>query len=194
MDTPESECKCFCPQLSQWIENKQARSILYIIGGLFKQSNAYIYYVNNDGEEKSDILLRAICNDFDNLFPSIGDNVESAAPNDIIFWPTHPTVERLLVWKRLHGFLDTTWVDNSSTTVTGLTIGYCYGHNYMDVTIWKNIFDNDDVYYTNAEIFNLSNPDNENLEYVFDNFLWPHCEALGFPLDLIVGDSDDDTE
>ena len=32
-----------------------------------------------------------------------GDMNAAGSPNDIAFWPTHPTVDRLYAWRRLNG-------------------------------------------------------------------------------------------
>jgi len=34
----------------------------------------------------------------------------------------------------------------------------CYGHSKHDVLSWKNIFDDDDYYYTNAELYDMFDP------------------------------------
>jgi len=185
MDTPQSECKCTCPMLTSWLENKEARSILYLVGDKFQASDADKYFINNAGEEKSDVILRTLCNDYDDFYPTLGDNIESASSNDVIFWPTHPTVDRLFTWRRINGFSNETWVDNSATSVRGLYTGYCYGHNREDVTIWNNLFDNGDYYYTNEDIYHFTNPSNEYFPYVYDNFRWSHCAEEGYPLDLL---------
>lgn len=53
--------------------------------------------------------------------------------------------------------------------------------------IWKGLFlgEPSDHYYTVKELFVNIDPDLGKLNYVFDNFQWPHCEAEGYPLTLI---------
>lgn len=51
--------------------------------------------------------------------------------------------------------------------------------------IWRNLFDEDDHYYTNSELYSHLNPASEDLPYVYDNFRWPHCAAEGFSIDLL---------
>jgi hypothetical protein len=41
--------------------------------------------------------LRLMCNSG----VMAGDQVEAASPNDISFWPIHPTLERLWQWKKM---------------------------------------------------------------------------------------------
>jgi len=184
-DTPLAECKCTCPELTEWLENQQSHEILAIIGPLFKGENAAIYLQNENGEDKSVELLKLLCNAYENFNPVIGDSLESASPVDISFWPTHPTVERLFIWRRINGFENEIWVDNSASSVNGISVGYCWGHNSQDLTIWKNMFDDSDEYYTNAQLYAFTSPENEEFPYIFDNFRWPHCVNEGYSLDLL---------
>ena len=49
----------------------------------------------------------------------VGDQLESASPVDISFWPIHPTLERLYHWKVLHyGFDDRAFPDNETASST----------------------------------------------------------------------------
>ena len=61
------------------------------------------------------------------LHPVIGDSLESASPLDISFYPTHPTVERLFHWRRINGFANSDWLDDSARSVSHADVGYCWG-------------------------------------------------------------------
>mmetsp|Transcript_109917 Transcript_109917/g.319867 ORF Transcript_109917/g.319867 Transcript_109917/m.319867 type:complete len:122 (+) Transcript_109917:283-648(+) len=49
---------------------------------------------------------------------------------------------------------------------------------------WRNLFDTDDHYYTNRELYNYLAPGSEELPYIYDSFLWPHCVSEGYSADL----------
>ena len=49
----------------------------------------------------------------------VGDQLESASPVDISFWPIHPTLERLYHWKVLHyGFDNRAFPDDETASST----------------------------------------------------------------------------
>jgi hypothetical protein len=41
-------------------------------------------------------------------------------------------------------------------------------------------------YYTNIELYENLHPNNRALQYVYDNFNWPHCSKLGMPMSNTV--------
>ena len=41
------------------------------------------------------------------------------------------------------------------------------------------------VYFSNAELYTKFDANNRELAYVYDTFEWEHCEAEGYPLQLI---------
>lgn len=106
-DTPSSDCRCSCPDLTTWLDEGRATGILQSVSPLFFDDN---YLTNKKGRDVSEYLLRLFCNDFDDLTPTIGDALESASPLDISFYPTHPTVDRLFHWRRINGFSNFTCV------------------------------------------------------------------------------------
>lgn len=186
MDTPWRDCQCQCTQAS--LAGKESYDIL-ADGGVL---NAVTYYdqeghlirqwtdaVNgtvtytlpgyNDVESKHiyDQLLKVLCSP-----GHIGDMYQASSTNDITFWVLHPTVDRLWHFKRLGNLAhyDETW-DPYHT---------CYGHNPTDYQPFKNLFDTNDHFYTNNELYELLRPDDVMLPYMYDNFKWPHCELLGY--------------
>ena len=100
----------------------------------------------------------------------------------------HPTLDRLLHWKRLNGgFEDEHWDDN---TYVHRDDGVCWGHQQHDALLWSNLFGEDadadsatGHHYTNGELYALTDPQShDSLPYVYDNFEWDHCDAQGVSL------------
>ena len=58
----------------------------------------------------------------------------------------------------------------------------CQGHSKDDVLIWKNLVDDDNSAYTNAELYENLRPDKPQIQYMYDSFDWPHCELLGYDM------------
>ena len=92
-----------------------------------------------------------------------------------IFWPLHPIFDRIWAFIRLSPHFEHfnhTWVDTHS----------CQGHDYHDVLPFKDLMnENSGHYYTNQELYQLFDPMNPELPYLYDNFDWGHCHtaALG---------------
>jgi hypothetical protein len=73
----------------------------------------------------------------------------------------------------------------------------CQGHSKDDVLIWKNLVDDDNSAYTNAELYDIMNPavdayGDYRLPYVYDEFKWAHCAKLGYPETLFDDSGPDD--
>ena len=130
----------------------------------------------SDGTDMTLTMLRLFCNDIAGMAPQIGDFMESASPSDPLFWPTHPTLDRMWQWRMINGMDDMSW---STST--------CWGHNEDDVTVWHAGFEggSTETRYTNADLMVLFDPTNSSIPYVYDNFEWPHCAEEGYPLRLI---------
>ena len=191
-DTPQSDCKCTCPELASMLmmsdEELWAEYMNVIVALNLK------YTFNKNGTNVQQTLLKMLCNHYDGMASVMGDSLESASPNDPTFWPTHPTVERLMVWKRINGFTDESWPDDEAWSVEGFDIEYCYGHNSDDVLPWpEHIYSPVMGPYTNAQVWDLTDPSYENSTVIYDHFRWDHCEEAGFlktliPSDVIVDD------
>jgi hypothetical protein len=63
----------------------------------------------------------------------------------------------------------------------------CYGHNKDDLLVWGDL---DGHAFTNGQYYDYMNPKESNLPYVYDNFEWKHCAALGFDIANRPGDED----
>ena len=115
----------------------------------------------------------------------LGDQLEASSPNDISFWPIHPTVDRLFQWKVIAGTLsDMDWPETEYYWGT-------YGSNVDNVTGHAA----DDVLeydlpqlglkageYTNADFLNMSSPLYDTMPYVYAHFKWDHCAELGYAI------------
>jgi len=134
-----------------------------------------------------------------------GEMYTSAAPWDPTFWPLHPTADRLIMYRRyLHlteqSYLNTTWGyyhdpdipsdDQSFCDWNGVedlelpncyTVEYCPGHAADDLLPFKNFLGNGET-YTNAEFLEFISPSNPTLPYLYDDFDYSFCDAIGEPI------------
>mmetsp|Transcript_109923 Transcript_109923/g.319886 ORF Transcript_109923/g.319886 Transcript_109923/m.319886 type:complete len:864 (+) Transcript_109923:2-2593(+) len=195
-DADTDTCKCSCsPILSELrtSDNREmaATDVLQAVdGSTFSDAESHL---NADGEERSFEILELMCDSYDDTHTMIGDLGNSGGPIDPLFWPVHPTIDRLWHWRRLNGMDDESWPSDAKHTyfhdVYGKdgsveAGGSCYGHGPDDVMSWRNLFDTDDHYYTNRELYNYLAPGSEELPYIYDSFLWPHCVSEGYSADL----------
>jgi len=187
MDTAWTDCQCSCD--ADAIAGMRSYDVLDQAGVLasadyfdtedhvinkFYDENGTIYYeLPHYTEEQSkliyDDMLSMLCSP-----GHIGDMFQATSSNDITFWVLHGTLDRLWHFKRLGNMqnYDETW-DPYHT---------CYGHNPTNFQPFKNLFDSDDRYYTNIELYEYFRPHQEALQYMYDNFQWPHCELLGYEM------------
>ena len=104
----------------------------------------------------------------------IGDMFQATSSNDVTFWVLHGTLDRLWHFKRLGNKknFDETW-DPYHT---------CYGHNPLDFQPFKNLFDQNDRFYNNEQLYELFNPSGNSIPYMYADFQWPHCDAAGYSI------------
>ena len=76
---------------------------------------------------------------------------------------------RLNVYKNLIEFNET-WDDS---------LYDCEGHFSEDITPFMNLFDSNNVLYSNKELYDYLHPVTGKIDYVYDTMTWPHCETLG---------------
>ena len=104
----------------------------------------------------------------------MGSMSTAAAPNDPIFWPIHPTFDRLWHFMRLHPShqnFDHSWPDDPS----------CAGRSAGDPLPFRGLFDapeQSERFYTNRELYSLMDPRNPDLPYVYADFDTSHCGDL----------------
>ena len=105
---------------------------------------------------------------------------------DPSFWPIHPTVERLWLWKKLSGsFEDETWPARQATDCFNC---YCLGHAAEDPVPFEVNLAQPGYgkgyrgvnSYTNQELYDLASPEYTHLPYIYDNFAWEHCAHEGY--------------
>ncbi|KAH8055232.1 phosphatase [Aureococcus anophagefferens] len=92
---------------------------------------------------------------------AFGDHAGAESPLDPSFWPMHPTLDRLLQYKRLvSDFDDQTW-SGGSLCKYGAT-SPCLGHREDDLTAFKSHVQGDGAfvlaYLTNRELLNMTDP------------------------------------
>ena len=118
-------------------------------------------------------------------FAVVGDQLSASSPFDPSFWVVHPSIERLWMWKKLQtsatlfrSFADEAWPTKGAAMVEG-----CTGHAaHDDVPFVERRSDGSERrFYTNQELYQLFDPMNPELPYLYDNFDWGHCHtaALG---------------
>ena len=195
---PTSDCRCSCPALTNYFNS--SKTILASMSPIFYDD---VNFQNIDDTDVSYDLLALLCNGIPGFAISkIGDNLESASPLDPSFYPTHPTLDRLLHWRRILKFTNTSWPPNKARSVPFEYEAYCHGHALHDLLPFQDIFDfpqdpNTTTYknihlknhaYTNKNLWDLMDPtdaQNSPMPYIYDTFTWPHCQNAGYPLTLV---------
>eukprot|EP00611_Tribonema_gayanum_P026172 TRINITY_DN614_c0_g1_i2.p1 TRINITY_DN614_c0_g1~~TRINITY_DN614_c0_g1_i2.p1 ORF type:complete len:636 (-),score=156.71 TRINITY_DN614_c0_g1_i2:706-2613(-) len=186
---PASTCECECSEDS--MQGQDPYDVLLNSGvlatALYFDTNGTLIssFVAEDGEvhyqlegyteEESAViyqdLLTTLCNP-----GHIGDMFQATSSNDITFWVLHPTMDRLWHYVRLTNAssYNETWEDTAT----------CYGHNPTDIQPFKGLFGDSDGsgrdYYTNAELYDALHPASDAMPYVYADFNWDHCTALGY--------------
>ena len=178
-----SPCRCGCPALG---------AAVAAAGNGTALADAYLGYkvlpdpalrktlremaASADGLRRVASVVHVLC-EADVL---VGDQLESASPVDISFWPIHPTLERLYHWKVLHyGFDDRAFPDDETASVYG---GACAGHRSFDevhMDVDTLLSEGLEKTVTNAQLLEAFDPKSNALPFVYDAFRWDHCEARG---------------
>ena len=115
-----------------------------------------------------------------------GEQMGANSPVDPSFWPIHPTLDRLLQYKRIvKPFSSPGWEAPDGPTkycitdYDGIGASDCKGHHPWDVAPWAVAVDGDPAFVTNGELHAMGDPRAYALPYVYDDFTWPHCDAEG---------------
>lgn len=121
-----------------------------------------------------------------------GEHAGADSPWDPSFWPIHPTLDRLYQYKLLvDPGMRPAWPSNSSRTCKWQALGFgCHGHHAEDLTVYRTTVLDGGAYFRNTPITNLemlvaADPRDYRLDYIYDNFNWPHCDqsaAFDMPL------------
>ncbi|KAH8050965.1 hypothetical protein JL722_10995 [Aureococcus anophagefferens] len=190
-DTDQATCSCHCPKregssdyevleasglLDRWADHFARRSRNRNFVARAPGAGPYVggaRRVRVAVEDEDAFLAAAVATMCTPGFS--GGVMDSAANVDPLFWSIHAAVERLWQWKRLSPAPYVyRWLPGSAASNP-----HCRelenGHDANNTRQWKNLFDADDVYYTNHELYEKLAPTNGALPYVFDGFDWPHC-------------------
>ncbi|CAM9288362.1 unnamed protein product [Choristocarpus tenellus] len=148
-------------------------------------------------------VLRLLCTSVVNF----GNQLTSSSPIDPTFWPIHPSMERLLMYKLLTGTMtDMTWPEQGSTYLDEngveqeisiqLQKNECLGHGPLNKFPYGLITEQEGIpirltlsgikkkfTLTNLEMLGAMDPRNPTLSYVYDNFDWLHCTRDGINFD-----------
>jgi hypothetical protein len=125
--------------------------------------------------------------------------LEAASPIEASFWPIHPTLDRLLQYKDMvKPFTTKEWAAEGDDVCVyyerpvadpdddGVETN-CEGHHAYDLTFWRTVSYDSTTgayvksYLTNQELRNKILPSTEayGMPYIYDNFLWEHCDSVG---------------
>ena len=126
-----------------------------------------------------------------------GDQLESSSPVEAIFWPIHPTMDRLLQYKHIASpFKDLRYSNptgNETVYCRYHATSNCEGHHPGDMTVFRTSTLNassgqfESSYLTNEELLRSGIPGTTGgyiLSYIYGSFAWEHCNAtygLQFP-------------
>lgn len=118
----------------------------------------------------------------------MGDHASSGAASDPSFWILHGAVERWLQLMRMQDrFVSEDWSVAVFDSNVHPATESCSGHHQDDKLVFGAI---DGHAFTNGEYYDYATPKESNVPYVYDNFEWKHCEALG--VDIANRALDDD--
>ncbi|CAM9580371.1 unnamed protein product [Ectocarpus fasciculatus] len=135
-----------------------------------------------------------------------GDQYSATSAYDPLFWVIHPTLDRLLGWRRklaadhpdkwsfddTWGYLDGNmygetrvvcdWsaVSDDPLAMPTCVEGNCEGHQAKEVLPFEIKLQGETVTMTNLEWYQFIHPDNDNLPYMYNEFSWDHCAAGGY--------------
>lgn len=198
------KCTCVCPSLDEKAANgslthEDAYNFLDTYG-IFNMIQAECYWCvtnSSDGvyrftnltqEQNIDLVI------FVSLFtchPGLVGQMGTplAGPNDPLFWPTHGAYERLIDFLRLQG--NTTHdCDEGEIDCRTHTVQWNYDDNpdcrplpgkgmgWLDILPFEGFLGDTMAYdYSNQQLWQLFDPLNPRITYIYDNFEWDHCNA-----------------
>jgi len=187
-DTPEDECLCTCRGTDDLttFDWQNLEPCMYA-----SNTTKWMFQSVFDDRMRKD-MLTTLCT----AGVKQGEQLESASPLDPVFWMIHPVLDRMITAKRLageslipfgsfgdlHMFEDESWVDYSYYTTNEYR---CSGHGENDAVLHslgfgalEDLADEDsNGVVSNQEFYDITNPLKHNIDYVYDNFEWPHCDS-----------------
>merc|ERR1711998_515789 len=186
-DTPQHHCSGTCNMLAEAVKEKSLHEYLDMFG-----DDGVISALKELTEDDQAEIIKALCESG----MAIGEQMESASPVDVSFWPIHPNLERIWMIKKLSGtFTSEEWPTNGSAISSD-----CYGHGPDDVLPYGAIFNSPgskEQYQnlTNIELYAMMDPNSDQLPYIYDDFTLSHCSYYGFDFEswMSMTPSDDDS-
>merc|ERR1712070_72877 len=165
-DVPQHHCRGSCADIESAVSTNGAHAYIDTFG-----DSSVINALNDLSSEELTVVLKALCESS----LSIGDQMESASPVDVSFWPIHPNLERVWMIKKLSGtFKSEDWPMND-TSLASLDGSDCYGHGPNDVLPYGDIYSFSNANLTNEQLYALLDPTRDNLPYIYDDFGLDHC-------------------
>ncbi|KAJ8600603.1 hypothetical protein CTAYLR_010048 [Chrysophaeum taylorii] len=181
-DTPQEECHMICYRPAS---DEGFREFATTSGA----SNLFGRWIDDIPDDLKGQFLEMIC-----TTPwTPGEQLEAASPIDPSFWPIHPTMDRLLAWKRIvQPFREPAWQNVSGETVycassSSSSSQNCEGHHPWDLTYFETTTTKKSsvggtfatARLTNAELYEAADPFDYKLPFVYDSFAWKHCDEEG---------------
>jgi hypothetical protein len=196
-DTEPADCECSCPAALTGVgATRSASEFLEFAGVDALNPNSNLELLMDEYGLNDTQYLDALCH-----VGHPGEMFTSAAPQDPTFWPLHGNAERYLQYARLlkaEGVLsfseswgyshaqelpsdtgivcDWSAVDPASMELPTCAKETCPGHKGDDLLPFADLMDSQDGLYTNNEFYELVDPTNDDLPYVYDSLsYWPGC-------------------
>lgn len=181
-DTPQHQCMGVCDGMEDAIRAGTSGAYIDTFG-----DSDVIAGIKDLTTDQQIEVIKAMCESG----LAIGDQMESASPADISFWPIHPNLERIWMIKKLSGtFTNETW-PKSGVSLLSSTGDECYGHGADDVLPYGDIYGvAADKNLTNADLYDIMNPSEGTLPYIYDSFDLEHCQYYDFDFTTWLPDSD----
>eukprot|EP00621_Florenciella_sp_RCC1693_P003496 CAMPEP_0182549246 /NCGR_PEP_ID=MMETSP1323-20130603/39968_1 /TAXON_ID=236787 /ORGANISM="Florenciella parvula, Strain RCC1693" /LENGTH=285 /DNA_ID=CAMNT_0024760697 /DNA_START=9 /DNA_END=866 /DNA_ORIENTATION=- len=193
-DTPHSDCMASCPE--EFRNGLNASEVIYKTGLKHDSADSTWLSALSDYGKNEEMLLEEICH-----LGSPGEMFTSAAPQDPTFWPLHGNAERFVQYLRIlkaegNITMDETWgyyhMDNipsddhlvcdwsvvaeDARMMPDCSHGTCPGHKADDLLPFSGLMTNQDGLFSNLGFYKLTNPDNDELPYVYDSLsFWEGC-------------------
>lgn len=175
--TAQEDCACGC-DADEVMSSTARGDILQVYADTFESQGITLPGSDAvDGNATLALLVDLMCSFSKSGGIVMGDHASSGAASDPSFWVLHGAVERWLQLMRIQGRLtDESWdvpVFNSNIHPSSDS---CSGHHETDTLVFGEV---DGFSFTNGAYYDYLDPSGARLPYVYDNFEWKHCEALG---------------
>ncbi|KAH8058255.1 symporter [Aureococcus anophagefferens] len=174
-ETPFAECHAACTS------HKDVEAHWGVMFSWYEEVESYAWLTS----KVKRYVIDAVC---DGGIGADGDQLESGSPMDPSFWPIHPTMERLFIYKKISDtFESESWPGTGSAAVTN-----CTGHQKSSVIPFAfSLRDGDEggdptmqTLYTNEEMYDLLDPASPVVPFIYADFDWAHCDSAIYGLDF----------